>query len=549
MKKRRGKEYKNKDEYICKKKEYREIPKIIGIIGLTSGIDISYVVSTLRDELTECPRNKELLRPILCCPKWMSAGIAGQWNQRIQFVTIDREPNVNVSSSEHKYEVLDMAKIADCVIVVMNCKDYVNDTKENKFGVDWAMNAIDDIGYEDLRLIRYQGFPNILGLLIGIEDVPSKKQSLVRKNYLTYFQSEFTKESKFFTLNKSTNLVKEQDTRLILRNIGGLKRESLSWREQRGYLLATEIGITEDNPEELKISGYLNGDYLNVNMPLHLTGFGDYNISRVEIATDPAPITLQHKRVEGDKEVEEADMSRIELANVRINIPDPFAAEQTWPTQEELGTTNELSKPKAVTFRVLDPHIRYEEDKGEEKMVDEGYESKKESEEEMDRNIYIDEDLSESEEEDLDPDPDIDIDMAHKISLKYNIYIIHLIRHAKASTLEERAKSDLQFPDEVDTPTTQLASQRFQRYKSMKNFKKVYWNPLENLPLNYAKINHLDNYTQSHKAAQRINSQQGLPIGGNYISIYITHFHDKLSDLYLSGQMPLVLYIYIYIYK
>ena len=60
-------------------------------------------------------------------------------------------------------------------------------------------------------------------------------------------------------------------------------------------------------------------------------------------------------------------------------------------------------------------------------------------------------------------------------------------RHQKHTDLEERAKEDMDFPDEVDTPLTE-ARVRFQKYRGIKSLKNCDWDPYENLPESYSKI-------------------------------------------------------------
>lgn len=79
----------------------------------------------------------------------------------------------------------------------------------------------------------------------------------------------------------------------------------------------------------------------------------------------------------------------------------------------------------------------------------------------------------------------------------------------KRAIMEQRRKEqreNQEFPDEVQVAEDQKASERFARYRSLKSFRKSYWDPKENLPESYASIYHFSNF----KATQRsiLNEQR-----------------------------------------
>ena len=55
-------------------------------------------------------------------------------------------------------------------------------------------------------------------------------------------------------------------------------------------------------------------------------------------------------------------------------------------------------------------------------------------------------------------------------------------KHQKYTDLEGRAREDMDFPDEVDTPLDQEAKKRFMKYRGIKSIKNCSWDPYENLP-------------------------------------------------------------------
>lgn len=72
----------------------------------------------------------------------------------------------------------------------------------------------------------------------------------------------------------------------------------------------------------------------------------------------------------------------------------------------------------------------------------------------------------------------------------------------RQALLNQRKKDhdeELEFPDEVQVDEDEKASERFARYRSLKSFRKSYWDPKENLPETYASIFHFGSFraTQS----------------------------------------------------
>jgi len=60
-------------------------------------------------------------------------------------------------------------------------------------------------------------------------------------------------------------------------------------------------------------------------------------------------------------------------------------------------------------------------------------------------------------------------------------------------------EDNLKFPDEVDHEEETSAADRFARYRAIKNFRKSYWDPKENLPDTYGAVYHFSSF----KATQR----------------------------------------------
>mmetsp|Transcript_10551 Transcript_10551/g.23365 ORF Transcript_10551/g.23365 Transcript_10551/m.23365 type:complete len:985 (-) Transcript_10551:25-2979(-) len=73
----------------------------------------------------------------------------------------------------------------------------------------------------------------------------------------------------------------------------------------------------------------------------------------------------------------------------------------------------------------------------------------------------------------------------------------------RESLLEQRRKEQNEheeFPDEVQVGEDDEASKRFARYRSLKSFRKSYWDPKENLPDSFASVYHFSSF----KTTQRL---------------------------------------------
>lgn len=158
------------------------------------------------------------------CPNPGSTTNLGSKKQRLIFLEINREDD---------QAVLQVGKIADLILVVMSCSD--SDVKGVKMDPDRFSNAIDEVGYKALGLLRSQGLPALVGVLQHLERQQSKKQPQLKKLFQRYFESEFTNQHKFLNVNLATA---QSDINALLRQIAVLFPEEITWRHNRSYMLA-----------------------------------------------------------------------------------------------------------------------------------------------------------------------------------------------------------------------------------------------------------------------------------------------------------------------
>lgn len=224
------------------------------------------------------------------------------------------------------FSLLDALKVADTALFVSSALE----------------EPVDEWGEKVLALAMAQGMPTPIVAAMDIEGVNPKKRTTEKQN-VQKLVAKWLPDEKVMQLDKSS------DGLNLLRRIGNQKRNIIHHREKRPYLLAEEVEYTPDNNSEsgtLKISGYLRGMPLNVNGLVHITGLGDFQMSRIDGLDDPHPLNLGREN-KGDMDAEVTKVSVLQTADpskqeslVSENIPDPMDAEQTWPTEEEIEQAN-----------------------------------------------------------------------------------------------------------------------------------------------------------------------------------------------------------------
>ena len=133
-------------------------------------------------------------------------------------------------------------------------------------------------------------------------------------------------------IEKIQVLEKEGDALRLLHQIGSQKHRPVYQRDLLSHIFAEELQFKQncDDPTKgsLIVDGYVRYQPLNVNGLVHIPGWGDFQMDRIEVKRD-LEFTL----------LEEANPTLQETLKAE-NDPDPNNGEQTWPYQEEMEGEN-----------------------------------------------------------------------------------------------------------------------------------------------------------------------------------------------------------------
>lgn len=485
---------KYKREEILGKKRLRgshgSPPFLVAVVALDENVDIAASMTLIKTCDDDIILHEDDLG--------MNHISISKFKQRFSFVNI---PYGDL------YAMLDVCRIADSVMLLQS-----------------AERNIDEMGQHLLSCLFAQGLPAPLLVIQGLNNFSFKKQVDIRKS----IQNSLTP---WFTNEKLHSLDSAQDGLLVVRTIGNQKMRQISMRDYRPHLIAEHIAmdVSSEGSDSgtLCITGYLRGQSLSANDLMHLPQWGDYKISKIELAQEPIPLKKEKSHVMKDaiapyspmKLLEEPDQNQQSL--VSENDPDPMEGEQTWPTEEELLDAEKSKHKKQMLKNVPKGTSTYQAAW----IIDSDEGEISSDEDDCNMEEMIDEESSEVDNDEFD-EYDDDDEEYETISIANDDakYDAEMDMDEEALTLSKykAAKENELFPDEIDTPFDEPARTRFQKYRGLKSFRTSPWDAKENLPLDYARIFKFSNFRNTKKRILSDAKSEAKIIPGFYVTIHIS---------------------------
>lgn len=390
---------------------------------------------------------------------------------------------------------LDAAKVADILILVF----------DGRSDLDVAAVGLIDA-------IRAQGLPSVYAIAIGAdkEDVDLRKLR-GRQLAAESLGDEHTLRPIPVALDGSPDA--EETNRMAIRRILSKSPREVAWRSRYGYMYAEDAQSgpppgCPSSPDTFTLKGWIRGRGLSANELLHITGVGSFAVKRILDASTGAFLS---QRNESDAEPVESE------AEI-----DETMGEQTWPPEMgdgHLDHNNDVANALAEEFDAA-----ADVDSDEEK--DDGVK-------EMD---HEDETLGTGHSHEEDDADDMSVDEDE-------------VRRTRAA-----AQTDLEFPDEVDTPMEQPARVRFARYRGLKSLRTGEWDPKEQLPREYASIFQFRNLQATRKrtliaaamdsATKETSDQKNFARSGTLVYIEVMNMsqteQEKVYHMVKNRRAPVV---------
>jgi pre-rRNA-processing protein TSR1 len=411
--------------------------------------------------------------------------------------------------------------------------------------------------------MKEQGLPTVMGIIQGLSTIDNKFRSPCKKACAEYFEGNI--------YNKARVLPSENDTDIaqIIRFMCEQAIVPLNWRKFRPYMMVDAVNwIADQNSPNskfgtLQLSGYLRGNKLNPNNILHIVGYGDAQIINVTGGVDPFKIKPVHSK-KGDMNLDTHQQQEITLLGqsdeniepLERECPvDPFAAEQTWPSPEELQAAEKESNvqlkrvPKGTSKYQASwiPDIQGDDDEDEDDddeedsdgdeegmEMDNGRKNKKKMDEDMKDNA-MDAETKATEKALANPHYDSEDDFGDDFDETGSFAKVSMKRK-KISTndLAIEEKEYIEYPDEVESDLQ--ARVRFRKYRGLKSFRTSPWDNKENLPADYSRIFQFENFRGTQN--RLIEAHDGVE-EGQYVTINVRNISNTQFAHHPSNR-PLV---------
>ncbi|GMM31033.1 Tsr1 protein [Martiniozyma asiatica (nom. inval.)] len=491
-----------------------KVERIITIIPLTSNIDSKQIIEQI---LSPIPTEElQFLNPVSDDNVQLITVKINRFKATLKFILPDLTNLINI---------LDACKVADFVIFGLSAVEEVNEK----------------YGEQIIRSVQAQGIATDYCVLPDlVSSYPKRNLQLdVYKSLNSYYEHFFPSNEKSFILENSN------DQLHILRNLCQRFPHRITWRDTRGYMVADKLDkiSIENNESFLVIEGIVRGSGFNPDNLIHIPGFGDRSIEKIE------KLVIQQKKV--DFEMDDDNVNIMIPSENRETLDELVENEQTdeqdydisdmdedfiedeerdWNLVNEIQIAPKRRLPKGMS----EYHARwYRDNELEEMIADVGLAD--ESVDEDEDEINMDEDDETNMDEEIDDDDD-----------QMDLEAMSPEEHSKQlEVYRKRERDELQWPDEIELKPEERATERLHKYRGVKSLASSIWDYDEydeKRPENWLRYLRIDNYR--HYRIQNIKKYQKAATvqAGDKVKIFIKFEDSAFAKFQDPKKLPFVIY-------
>ncbi|CAH0557510.1 unnamed protein product [Brassicogethes aeneus] len=507
-----------RDDLLARKRSLGSIasaPFLVCILPLNKDIDPNSVLNLL----TQCDEQAVVHKS----PTGVTHIFLPRFKQKFSFI---------IPQMDNMLALLDVLKICDTVLFLVSAACGVDDD-----------TVIDKWGHNTLTACFAQGLPTPVVALTDLESIGQVKHKTDIKQQIQKLIENWLPKETLVVLDKNPQGLN------LLRKIGGQKKRNVFYRDRRPHLYSEDVTFVP-NPEgtlgTLKVTGYLRGTPLSVNSLVHVPGLGDFQISQIDAPCDPFKVekSRNNNAMEDDSTVvrvlDRCNPSLQESLDAE-NVPDPMDDEQTWPTNEEIKMAEKEQKQRKrrVPAGWSDYQAAWIPEEDDDFVSDA---SDDDDEDNSDKD-YMDAMSEERSDVDADERSEMQSVAESEVPVSDDKYDqqMDLMGEKEALKKIKAAKSDVMFPDEIDTPMDMLAKDRFTKYRGLESFRTSPWDVSENLPSDYTRIFQFKNFDRTKKRILKEQEDVDGAMPGWYITVYVQNVSQLLWSTFKQTEAPVVL--------
>ena len=392
---------------------------------------------------------------------------------------------VILPNQDNILNVLDAAKVSDFVV----------------FGISATQEVESEYGEKILRALLAQGIGSVVGVLPNIVSAYPKRnlQLDVKQSLQSFFNHFFPAEDKLYALEL------ESDSSNCLRYLCQKFPQQITWRDSRGWIVADNV-VASDSYEGIVIEGTTRGAGFNTNRLVHIPGYGDFQVEKIEKLSKSN--RKQRNEMDTSGDIEDVFLPNESQDTLDELNPEKFVDEDLdldlengegmWDADNDMDALGVRSEGKIyfnddamnreTSKRVPKGTSEYQkrwfvddvldEDASdlEEELGDNGINSNNDEVQMADVNSQAATDF-----------PAMDNDVvagagagAGAATTEYADSEMHVDlspeeEHRQLTEFRNAAKEDLDFPDEIELSPTESAIKRLQNYRGVKSLANCEW--------------------------------------------------------------------------
>lgn len=461
---------------------------------------------------------------------------AARFKQKLRFL---------IPSSRDIWEVLDLCKTADYVVVVMSAEE-----------------EVDPLGENLLRTIESQGISTVVSLVQDLAKIgPVKKQHQVQaslKSFITHF---------FPTQERVHSLDAPQECLNVMRTLCNTTPKGIKWRDDRSWMLIENVDWSESSDSSFSVTGVVRGRGLNPDRLVQIGDWGTFQID--EIVAAPTQINRKPRSTGSAMDTEDAaklqqpteDRDDVaDLAPEEIVMQDTAGVAPSVAQSERKGVLlddhhyfdNKIDDEDLVPKRLPKGTSKYqaawylgnvsdsgsdledvEDDDGDISMNGQDAQPA-DGTEGLDHKMVEPTEGAPSEypqsEMFLDPSPEDEAEAEQLAQYR--------------ATRKTDADDDLEFPDEIELHPNVLARERLARYRGLKSLRTSAWDVDEDKPYEPQDWNRLLEIANYKAAKNRFNNESlvGGVAQGTRVKVVVRSDSEQIQQL-RSLPSPIALYL------